>query len=321
MDCVVMNFTQIKNLRKKPETDLNYDVVVIDEAHKWITSFPKTSTTWGEIKPFTIGKPVIFSSGTLTPEGYAGLFNMLALSDNSPWSDYKRFTLWHEDYGKHYTLKIAGNNIKKYDRTLEEKVLADVEKYIVTITNEEGGHVHEAVDKPIKIELSKKQTKFYKKLNRDFSYPKYDIEADTPTKLLTKLHQIAGGFVKTDEEELYTFKKNPKMEWLFKNVPDPSNTIILAHHQAEQKMLKEFFPNTGSTTKNAEGVDYSGYETLIIYSFGFSASVYEQVRRRQMNINRKTPIEVIFLLAGLDEYVYKALLNKKNFTSRWYAKD
>ena len=264
---------------------------------------------------------MIFSSGTLTPEGYSGLFNMLALCDHSPWSKYPRFTKWFEDYGRPYTMRINGLNINKYDRTQEAKVLAGVKKYTVTITRKGAGHVHEAIDHPVKIELSKAQRQLSKDLKEDLLYEGEGkvILADTPAKLLTKLHQVAGGFVNAEEGEIFEFESKPKVQWLLQHI-DEKTTIILAHYISEQKMLAELFENTGSITKNAEGIDFSHFDTMVIYSMSFSAATYEQVRARQMNFSRDKPIKIIYLLSGIDEYVYKAVSAKKNFTRSWYAK-
>ena len=244
---------------------------------------------------------------------------MLALSNNSPWKRYSRFTEWFNDgYGKPYSLRIGMHDIAQYDRTNERKVLRNVRKLTVKITRAEAGHIHEAIDEQVEIQLSKKQKKFYKLLEEDRVIPKHDILAETPAKLLQKLHQVSGGFVKT-EEGLYEFKTNPKLQWLKENII-PSETIILAHHIAEQKLLAEHFPHTGSITKLAEGVDFSHFKTMVVYSMSFSASTYQQVRARQMNINRKEPITIKYLTAGIDSYIYKAVQDKKNFTYSWYTR-
>jgi len=350
IQAVIVNYHQVKNI----EPQGIYDLVIIDESHRWIAGYPKRSTIWTEVKKVTRGAPVIFSSGTLTPEGYSGLYNMLALSDNTPWGKYLRFTHWfygysvwqhkatkklrHYDinydptgkniealkfikqvrkgYGKPYQKKIADEWRDQHDKTKERMVIKDVKKITVTITRKEGGHKHEATDKLIQIPLSKRQSRFVKQLEEDLVIDRYDILGDTPSKLIQKLHQISGGFVKT-ENDLYTFKKNPKIAWLRENI-DPERTIILANYIAEQKALAEIFPHTGSITKNAEGVDYSGFPLMVIYSMGFSAATYQQVRARQMNINRDTPVEILYLISGIDSYVYKAVQAKKSFTAIWY---
>jgi len=317
LNTTVINFHGVKKLPR----DSKFDAIVIDEAHRWITSYPKRSTIWHDIRYFTKNKPVIFSSGTLTPEGYSGLFNMLTLSDYMKWSKkYTTFKQWFLEYGKPYKIMINDHLIERYDRTRESKVLKDVEKYTVTITRKEAGHTHEATDRLVNVPLTKKQLGFYDKIDVYGMVEKYDIIADTPASRNIKKHQISGGMVKNEFDEYYIFKKNPKLEWLLKNI-DPKDTVILAYHVAEQKMLKEHFPMTGSVTKNAEGVDYSHITRMVIYSMSFSAATYEQVRARQMNFSRDKPVEIIFLLSGIDHHVYKAVSNKKNFTSSWYKRN
>jgi len=314
-----LHHVTVTNYHQAKKIDFTPDIIVLDECHRWVTGYPKRSTIWKELHPITHSVPIIFSSGTLTPEGYSGLFNMLALSDRSPWAAYPRFTLWHQDYGRPYSIRINGLNVNKYDRTQEEKVLADVGKYTVTITRKEAGHRHEATDRLVELPLTRRQDKMYRTLKEDLILTKKGsvILADTPAKLMIKLHQISGGFVKADEGSDLILKKNPKIKWLQENI-DPDKTIILAHYQAEQEHLATLFPHTGSITKNAEGIDFSHFDRMVIYSMSFSAATYEQVRARQMNFSREKPIEIIYLLSGIDAYIYKAVSNKKNFTARWY---
>lgn len=300
--------------------DTEYDLIVFDESHLYVTGLPKRSTIWKACKAHTKGADIIFSTATPTAEGYAKLEPMLALSDVSPWKDYPTFNSWFNDgYGRPYTMRLNGYDVNKYDRTNEAYVKRDVKKYVVTITRSAAGHTHEATDKVIHIEQSKKQKKMYKQLKEDLIIEKQEILADTPVKLMMKLHQISGGFVKREDETILQIKENPKLDWLRDNI-DPENTFILAYYQAEQQMLSNYFPHTGSVTKLSSGVDLSMYEHLVIYSMAFSAANYEQVRSRQMNIKRDTPVEVRYLCSGIDLDVYKAVQSKKSFTASWYQK-
>ena len=301
----------------------DYDCVILDECHNYITGYPKRSAIWKNVFEFTKNDtPVIYSSGTPTPEGYAGLFNMFAISSKSPWKDYSRFTLWHKDYGEPYQIRINHINITRYDRTKVEKIKKDLKKLTVTITQEEAGHTFFAQDEIHDIQMNKKQIKIINKIDRDLVYEKgkYTILADTPAKLMQKKHQISGGFCKCEEDMLYAFKTNPKVTYINENF-DVNKCVILAYFVAEQEMLSRLYPNTGSVIQNAEGVDYSHFEHMIIYSFGYSAKNYEQVRARQMNLfKRKTKISVNFLMTEIDKKIYEAISQKKNFTSSWYNK-
>ena len=221
----------------------DYDCVILDESHNYIPGYPKRSSIWQNVFHFTKKCiPIIYSSGTPTPEGYAGLFNMFALSHKSPWKKYKRFTLWHEDYGKPYNIRINSINIVKYDRTKINKVKKCIDPLTVTITREEAGHKFEAHDKLHQIKLSKKQTKIVGLLDKNLFYEKkkYLIMGDTPAKLIQKKHQINGGTVKCEDERLMIFKKNPKVDYI-KNNFNTDTCIILAFFKAEQEILSILF--------------------------------------------------------------------------------
>ena len=312
----------IINYHSAHKVDGQYDLVILDECHNYITGYPKRSQIWRNVYKHTSKNVhIIFSTGTPTPEGYAGLFNMFALSYNSPWKHYTRFTLWHEDYGLPYQMKIAGFNVTKYERTKVKKIRKVIKKYTVTITQVEAGHKFFAKDKIHLINMTRKQEKIIRKLDRDLIYEKgkYCILGDTPAKLMQKKHQISGGFCKCEEDVLMTFKDNPKVKYILEHF-DTSKTIILANFVAEQKMLAEIFPHTGSVKKEAEGVDFSHFENMVIFSFGYSAKDYEQVRARQMNMfKRKTNINVNFLMTEIDQRIYRAVSKKKNFTRKWYG--
>lgn len=210
--------------------------------------------------------------------------------------------------------------MKKYDRMKTKKIFKDIKHLIVTITREDAGHKHEPVDKLHHIKLPKEQLKFQKKMlkKRFVENEKGLFMGDTPASLGQKLHQVGGGFVKGEEDALHIFQKNPKVDYIKKNF-DPETTMVLAYYKAEQDCIANIFPHTGSTTKNAEGVDYSGFKSLVIYSHNHASSTYQQVRVRQANINREDEIIVHFLIAGeYDQKVYDIATGKEPYTRRWY---
>jgi len=314
-----------------------YDCIILDECHNYITSYPKRSAIWKNIFEFTKKRlPIIYSSGTPTPEGYAGLFNMFALSYYSPWVRYRSFAVWHKDYGIAYK-KIIGYDAdtekhrytQAYDRVKNKKVKKCMKPLTVKITRKEAGHKFEAEDKLHHIPLSKEQSEIIEILDRDRVYIKKKskgvkrrvILADLAASLPSKKRQVAGGVIKCEKERLLYIKDNPKITYVKENF-NPDECIILAFFEAEQNMLSEIFPNVGSITSNAEGVDYSHYKYMIIYSLGHAYKTYDQVRARQLNmIKRKTEVIIHFLLCGVDQDVYQAVSNKQNFTNSWYRKN
>lgn len=328
----VTNYHQVKNLDIK-----EYELIWLDEFHRYISNAgKKRSPIWKDLLPICYYTPIIYSSGTPTPETYASIYSPLALSCKSPFAHYKSYKAWHKDYGEPYSKIIGYDQHKRKPRTTPgwdkgqtPKIKKAIEHLVVSITQEEAGHKFFAVDKLHYIPLSHRQQRIYNVLDDDKLYElpnDYTILADTAGKLLQKKHQISGGFVNTVDDfdesktKVHTFINKPKVQYILDNF-DIENTIILAYYIPEQKYLAEIFPHVASLGKNSDGVDFSHFEHLIIYSFGFHAVTYEQVRARQMNFNtRDSDVIVHFLLSGIDEYVYEAVKNKEDFTASWYKK-
>jgi len=333
---------------------------------------PKLSTIWNEVVKFTKGKLCIYASGTPTPETYAGLYHMLALSSWSPFK-FQKFTHFFDGFSTwrkpdktniarsynytppynsklHFVTKTKGYGVPSttytgqlevpcYKLTQVDKLLAKIEHLIVRLKRIDTGHKHEAQDVDHNIKMSKEQKALVRILDIDGLYEKpcgtckrclkgkkrcksiVTILCDTAVKELSKYHQISGGVaVKgefVDNNMLIFQTLPPKVKYIKKNF-DINKTIILSYYVHEQEYLAKMFPHTGSVTKMSTGVDLSHYDTMIIYSMAFSSANYYQVKGRLMNVKRKTPINVHYLLSGRDEYVLGAVRDKKNFTSNWY---
>ena len=326
----VKKFTQsVTNYHQACKLDPVYKVVVLDECHRYITGYPKRSQIWKDVaRVCAAAEYIIFSSGTPTPESLAMLFNMLALSTDSPWREYPRYTLWHQRYGIPYQIKIAGGMlVNQWDRVKDDMIIKDIEHLIVSMTRADAGHKFEPTDKLHKIPMTDAQEEIYKAIQDDKLYEmdaEYAIVCDTPSKFIQKLHQVSGGFYNAvnDNEESKVFQVDSNKVQYIKENFDPNETIILAYYIPEQEYLATLFPHVGSITKNSDGVDYSHFKNMVIYSMGFSAATYQQVIGRQLNfVTRKEEVIIHFLISGIDKYVYNAVSNKESFTARWYKEN
>ena len=314
----VINYHSIQKLN--PD---DYELIVLDECHLYISqATPKTSTIWKNVVKFTRNRLLIYSSGTPTPETYAGLYHMLALSTYTPFK-HKRFTLFFKEYGIPSKIYTGTFEVPCYKKTKEDLLLGKIKHLVVKMTRKETGHIHEAKDIDHVVSMNKQQKKLTKKLtdNNIIEKPVL-ILADTGVKLLIKLHQIAGGIAVKGEDKdiLYLKKTAPKIKYIKENF-NVDTTIILCYYKHEQETLAKIFPHTGSVVKMSTGVDLSHYRTMVVYSMAFSSANYEQVKGRLMNIKRKKKIAVHYLLTGIDNYVLKAVRAKENFTRRWYVRE
>ena len=325
VDCI--NYQSVHKMNPKA-----YELIICDESHRFISpSQPKPPITWKEVVKFTKGKLLILASATPTSEGYGGLYYQLALSDRTPFK-FVRFTKFFEEFGVPNMTYIGTRQVPNYKETKVDAIKSGMKQLVVKLKRVDTGHKFESQDEFHKVEMNKQQLKIIGKLEDHSLYIKkdYEVLADTGVKFLGKLHQLAGGIGVICEPEYVNNKPKQvvlmlnsvpeKVEYILKHF-DIDTTMILSYYTFEQKYLAKVFPHTGSVTKLSTGVDLSHYKTLIIYSMGFSASNFFQVKARLMNINRDTQMTVHYLVSGIDNYILKAVRSKENFTSSWFKKN
>jgi hypothetical protein len=76
----------------------NYDFIIIDEAHA-LGQYPQPSERTKALMILCIGKPIIYLSGTPSPETYAQFYHQFWVSSFSPFKEFKNFYAWHKEYG------------------------------------------------------------------------------------------------------------------------------------------------------------------------------------------------------------------------------
>ena len=310
----VTNYHQAKKF-----SGADYDLVILDESHNYISSYPKTSAMWRSVKLLTLGKPLIYISATPYAQGPQQLYHQFALSTWSPWSKFSTFYNWFSLFGKPYSIEINGIQIPQYDRVDRDLILGCVNHLFVTATRNELGFKHEPEDVVHEVELSKATKSAYNELL------KHDLVelsigmlvCDTSPKLRTSLHQLEGGTIKI-EDDRHVLPNTEKVDFIISEFGDVESLVIMYNYKAEKIKLESHFKNALllQATSYAEGVDLHEYQDLVIYSQDFSTARHTQRRARQCNTNRDTPINVHYLLVkgAISAQVYKTVsINKKNF--------
>ncbi len=309
-----------------------YDTIIIDEAHAYISGYPKRSAMWKAIAALCVGKPIIYCSATPHAQGYQLLYNQLAISSYSPFKEYKTFYKWYEAFGERdkdgYLLTVRINAYRKafdHKRIDAKKVLPLVQHLFITKTRAELGFEQEPEDVVHYVALSEniktiynyilkhKIFEFYsEELNKDIT-----LVCDSPMKLRFALHMLEGGSFKVDADYI-VLSNTEKIDYILKTWGDTKDLVIMYNYIQDAVKLKRFFKNATilQGTSYAEGVDLSMYKHLVIYSQDFSTSKHTQRRARQANKDRTEEIKVHFLLVknAISEQVYKAVsINKVNF--------
>lgn len=317
---VVTNYHQANKITNPND----FDLVILDEAHNYISGFPKVPKMWKDIAKLTKAKPIIYISATPSAQGSCLLYHQFKLNSWSPFSKWTTFYKWFSEFGI-LKRKFCGAN--DYSTCREEKVWELVKHLFISYSREDLGFKFEPKDELHYVDLNTETKAMYNELEktRVLRYADTEITADTPMSLLTKLHQIEGGTLKFNDES-FELSNREKIDYILHTWGDSEQVVIFYHYIAEKTKLERIFKKARvlQSTAFAEGVDLSMYEHLVVYSMNFSTAQYTQRRARQANLQRKTPINVHFLLVrrGISDQVYKTVaINKKNFVDKYFVRE
>lgn len=260
-----INYEQLPNYFGKP------DFVIIDEAHA-CGSFPKPAVRTKELKAICAGKPIIFLSGTPTPESDSQIYHQLWVSDRSPFAEYVNFYKWAKDYVFVETRKFNGWDSNDYsmnsgatimtlkrrinkDSTMTERALVGAEiakvgeqieekkqkiraacaHLFLSFSQEEAGFEQMVQEEVIYVKMKEGTYYLAKKLLKDkvaIGNDGTEILGDTPVKLKQKLQQIYSGAVISEPIKTADGKKKPGVPKIF----DDTKAIVIRDRFAGQKI-------------------------------------------------------------------------------------
>lgn len=332
---VANNFTVTNYESVHKLTDSDYDVIVLDESHS-VGSYPKPSKRAAQIKEISHGKKIVYLSATPSAETYSQLFHQFWISSYSPFSE-KSFYTWYRNYGEDDSIIIQGRMIKQYKAASEDLILEDINHLIVSMTKKKANFEVLVNEKIHNIEIDPNYLaaiKHFEK-HRVLNLGYYNVVAETAPSLMNKAHQLSGGTIKIDDQ-VSLITSDHKVEYIKSYLGSDKKIVILCNYIKERELLLMRLENSTDSVEKfknedyqyfvghiktfSEGVDFSYADSMIIYSLNFSATTYLQSRERLANKKRVKPIVVhyLFTKGTLDEYIYKAVTSKMNFTSKYY---
>ena len=334
------------NVGKLKEYKSKFSIAIIDEAHSYLSAYPKTGKLWADTKSVVSNLPLIFMSATPYAESLSQIYNQLRISAYSPFRNYPNFYSWHKVYGIQEMVRIPYGYKKVYNKVKDDLVHKEIDHLFISKTRKDLGFTHEPIDKVHYVEYSNwLKNKIKSSINDsiiklsendiDFAHNisstgmEFDNNGnvikllDTPLSERSSIYMLEGGTLKTDKAYII-LNNNEKIDYILKHFGDTDDLVIMYQFIAEKHKLEKYFRKALILQGDAysEGVDLSHKKHLIIYSMSFSTSKYIQRRARQANINRKEPIIVNYILfkGGVDEAVYDTVVNKKvNFDKNSYA--
>lgn len=313
-----------------------FDLVIHDEHHRF-GAFPKAGKYTKEFAQRFYKTPMIFLSGTPTPESYSQIYHQFWVSDYSPFSE-QTFYNWAASYVKVQTKRASYGTYNDYSDANIDLIKEKINPYMISFTQKDAGFETEVKENILYCEMKPITYQLINKLSKDLVIDGKEetILGDTAVKLMSKFHQMYSGTIKfesgnsmilDDSKALFIKEK-------FKN----EQIAIFYKFKAELDLLKEVFKDDlttdldefNSTNKciayqivsGREGVNLSKAKYLVYFNIDFSATSYFQSRDRLTTKDRlSNNIYWIFSKGGIEQNIYKVVKNKKKYTSSYFKKD
>lgn len=322
----------------KIETN-NFDVVIIDEVHGY-SSYPKPSKYHKDVKSRFGNIPMIFLSGTPTPESYSQYYHIFNLSNHSPFKEYKSFYKWASEYVDVKIKNLGYAKVNDYSDAKVKRFLHLIKHQILTFTQKEAGFTTSVNENILYVDMKPITYDIIKKLHKDLVVTSKStgkqIIADTGVKLQQKTHQLFSGTIKYDDGS-YQIIDDSKAKFISEKF-EGYKIAIFYNFIAELEMLKSTFNEKLTTdleefnssdkwialqiVSGREGISLAKADHLVFMNLQFSAVSYFQAKDRLTTMDRKeNTIFWIFAKNGIEDKIYKRVLTKKDYTNDIFKKD
>lgn len=326
-----------ESMHKLPQ-NIKWDIVIIDEAHS-LGAIPKPNKRARDVKALIKKNKskVILMSGTPTPESYSQMYHQVYGIPNNPFREHVSFYKFAKDYVDVRQRKINSMMINDYSRGLET-IVDKMNPYTIRFTQKEAGFRNDIVEEVLEVDMSELTYKLTSKLKKDLVVEGNEdvILADTPVKLMMKLHQMYSGTVKFESGNSMILDLN-KAQFIYDNFC-VSKVGIFYKFKEELNALKtvygdqlctelEEFNSTDKTialqiVSGREGISLRNAEFLVYYNIDFSATSYWQSRDRMTTKDSKlSKVFWVFAKDGIEKQIYKAVIQKKDYTLKHFKKD
>ena len=309
----------------------NFDLIIHDEHHRF-GAFPKPNKVAQLFKKRYSKLPMIFLSGTPTPESHSQWFNQFWVSDHSPFKNYTNFYKWAVDYVDVKEKRLGYAVIKDYSQAKEQLIRRMTQHYIITFTQAQAGFTTSVNEMILECEMQPITNLIINKLKKNLVVKNTDgqvILGDTGVKLMQKIHQLSSGTCKFEDgtSKVIDLSKALFILEKFTGV----KIAIFYKFKAEYIALKlvygalltdsvEEFDNTNKCialqiVSGREGISLQNAKYLVYYNIDFSATSYWQSRDRLTTMQRQSnEVFWIFSKGGIEMDIYKTVLKKKDYT-------
>ena len=313
-----------------------YDLLISDEHHR-NGAFPKPNKVTKLIKQKYANLPMIFLSGTPHPESYSQIFHQFWISNNTPFGYYTNFYKWAKDFVIIKQKQYGFGIINDYSNAKIDILKPIIDKYFIRFTQQNAGFETSVNENILYCEMLESTYTIAKKLKSDkvVQGASEVILADTAVKEMSKLHQLYSGTVKFESgnSKVIDYSKG----FFIKDKFEGQKIAIFYKFKEEYNLLKEVFGELltddlsefDNSNKNIalqivsgrEGISLANAKYLVYFNIDFSAVSYWQSRDRLTTMERTTNnVYWVFSKGGIENKIYKAVSNKKDFTLSVFKK-
>ena len=319
--------------------NVKWDVIICDESHS-MGAFPKPSNRAKAVRQLIAKNDpyVILLSGTPTPESYSQMYHQVYGIRNNPFNRYPNFYKFAHDWVNVKQKKINGNLINDYSGGKKD-ILNAIKKYTINFSQKDAGFKVDTREHILRVKLREETYRLAKRLDRDLVVEGSDevILADTPVKLMSKLHQIYSGTIKFESGKSMVLD-HTKAEYIRDRFKGQKIGIFYKFKE-ELTALKDTFGNELLTTEledfnttdksialqivsGREGISLRKADALVYYNIDFSATSYWQSRDRMTTKDRlDSDVYWVFSDGGIEDDIYKAVSKKKTYTVNYFKKE
>jgi hypothetical protein len=219
-----------------------------------------------------------------------------------------------------------------------ERIIREMQPHTISYTQVEAGFKVDTREHVLRVQASDRVHQICNRLKRDLVVEGKDnvILADTPVKLMQKLHQLYSGTVKFENGESMVIDYT-KAEFIRERFKDKKIGIFYKFKQ-ELNALKKVYGSDLTTellefettdksialqiVSGREGISLRQADALVYYNIDFSATSYWQSRDRMTTKERlESDVYWVFTDGGIEKDIYKAVTKKKDYTLRHFKRD
>ena len=316
----------------------DFDLIIHDEHHRF-GAFPKPNKVAVLFKKRYSHLPMVFLSGTPTPESHSQWFNQFWVSDYSPFKKYVNFYKWAVDYVNIKQRNIGYAVIKDYSQANETLIKRTLQNYILTFTQVQAGFTTSVKEMVLECEMLPITKLIIDKLKRDLVVKNPEgqvILGDTGVKLMQKIHQLSSGTCKFEDgtskvidnsKALFTFEKFSRVKIaIFYKFKEEWNALKSIYGDNLTDSVEEFDNSDKcialQIVSGREGISLKNAKYLVYYNIDFSATSYWQSRARLTTKDRlNNEVFWIFSKGGIEYDIYNTVLKKKDYTLKIFKEN